>query len=136
MGGSMCNQDEYRWKKFDGSRVLREPYKGLWYAQPGLTQSRGFGMFEIIDLCNIIGCQPLITINNQETSQDMADFVEYCYGSTSSNVGQYRANDGHPHIYNVTEILSYCMFFEIFWIFFFLAWKCMSYIFAHIFTTF
>ena len=42
----------------------------------GLTQSRGFGMFEIADLCSSIGCYPIITINNLELPSDMADFVE------------------------------------------------------------
>ena len=77
MGGGMCNRDTYRWKYFRGPRDQRQPYQGLWYQQQGLTQSRGFGMFEIIDTCNEIGCQPLITINNEELPTDMADFVEY-----------------------------------------------------------
>ena len=45
--------------------------------QYGLTQSRGFSMFEIADLCSAIGCYPIVTINDQlETADTMADFVE------------------------------------------------------------
>eukprot|EP01084_Bolivina_argentea_P173338 300219_1 len=104
MGGSMCNRDTYRWKYFRGARENRQPYAGLWYQQQGLTQSRGFGMFEMIDTCTEIGCQALITINNQETASDMADFVEYCWGNSSSKYGAMRILDGHPGVYNVSWI--------------------------------
>ncbi len=62
-------------------------------------------MFEIIDMCSIIGCQPLITVNNEELASDMADFVEYVWGDASTPWGNTRINvDGHAPIYNVSWI--------------------------------
>jgi alpha-L-arabinofuranosidase len=96
--------DGYRWKYFRGPRDYRQPYQGLWYQETGLTQSRGFGMFEIADLCSAIGCFPIVTINNLELASDMADFVEYCWGNSSTTWGQQRITDGHPEPYNITHI--------------------------------
>eukprot|EP00959_Pyramimonas_sp_CCMP1952_P241341 5044089-Pyramimonas_sp.AAC.1 len=69
----------------------------------GLVQSRGFGMFEIVDLCTAIGCAAVITINDQERAEDMADFVEYCWGGANTKWGALRIADGHPEVYNVTQ---------------------------------
>jgi len=104
MGGSMCNAEGYRWKFFRGDRDYRQPYQGIWYQEPGLTQSRGFGMFEIADLCSSIGCYPVVTIDNLELASDMGDFVEYCWGDETTLWGQIRIQDGHPEPYNITHI--------------------------------
>jgi hypothetical protein len=37
-------------KYFRGPREERDPYRGYWYEEAGLTQSRSFGIFEIVDL--------------------------------------------------------------------------------------
>jgi hypothetical protein len=49
----MSKRDGYRWKAFRGPRDQRQPYSGHWYSEvePGLTQSRGFGPLEAVDLC-------------------------------------------------------------------------------------
>lgn len=104
MGGTMCNVDGYRWKYFRGPREERDPYRGYWYEEAGLTQSRGFGMFEVVDLCRAIGCKPLITLNYNETPADMADFVEYAWANESTAWGARRVADGHPEPYRVSII--------------------------------
>ena len=104
MGGTMCNVDGYRWKLFRGPRELRDPYRGFWYEERGLTQSRSFGMFEIVDLCQAIDCEPVITLNLNETADDLGDFVEYCWGNTSTPWGAIRAADGHPEPYRVSVV--------------------------------
>lgn len=103
-GGSMDNRATYRWKDFRGPRDTRQPYQGLWYQQQGLTQSRRFAMFEIVDLCSVIGCRPVLTLNNLETPADMADLVEYCWGNASTVWGQQRIADGHTAVYDVDFI--------------------------------
>ena len=104
-GGSMCNNDGYRWKLFRGDRDLRAPYHGNWYYQYNLSASRGFGMFELIDFCAEIGCRNIITINNNETSQDMMDFVEYCFGDNTTKYGKLRIEtDNHPDRYYINWI--------------------------------
>jgi alpha-L-arabinofuranosidase len=61
----MCNRPGYRWKFFRGPRESRQPYSGDWYSkeEPGLTQSRGFGPLETVDLCQSLGCDPILTLN-------------------------------------------------------------------------
>ena len=61
-------------------------------------------MFEVADLCDAIGCYPIITLNNAELPSDMGDFVEYCWGDATTQWGQQRINDGHPAPYNITHI--------------------------------
>ena len=92
------------WKDFRGPRDQRTPYHGDWYRQPGLVQSRGFGMFEVVDLCTALGCAPIITLNDRELPQDAADFVEYCWGDGNTTWGALRIADGHPQVYNVSHV--------------------------------
>jgi alpha-N-arabinofuranosidase len=61
-------------------------------------------MFEIADLCSAIGCETIVTINNHELASDMGDFVEYCWGNSSTTWGQLRVQDGHPEPYNITYV--------------------------------
>lgn len=61
-------------------------------------------MFEIVDLCDFVGCEPVITINNLEEPEDMGDFVEYAWGDASTKWGKQRIQDGHPEPYNVSWI--------------------------------
>jgi len=104
MGGSMCNHGPYRWKDFIGPRQLRQPYAGDWYRQPGLTQSRGFGLFETADLAEALDMTVIVTVNDDEKPDDMADFVEYCWGDNTTNWGRQRIAHGHPLPYNITHV--------------------------------
>eukprot|EP01006_Ploeotia_vitrea_P037661 TRINITY_DN66158_c5_g11_i1.p1 TRINITY_DN66158_c5_g11~~TRINITY_DN66158_c5_g11_i1.p1 ORF type:complete len:692 (-),score=55.57 TRINITY_DN66158_c5_g11_i1:25-2100(-) len=105
MGGSMCNEADYRWKRFRGKREDRQPYHGFWYSTLGtIATSRGFGMFEIIDASRAVGIEPIITFNNLEWASDMGDFVEYCWGDEHTTWGRKRHEDGHPRPYNVSWI--------------------------------
>lgn len=104
MGGTMCNVDGYRWKAFRGPRFDREPYQGYWYQEAGATQSRGFGMFEVVDLCQALRCVPIITLNHEETPEDMADLVEYLWGNATTAWGRQRIADGHPQPYRLSVI--------------------------------
>ena len=104
MGGTMCNVEGYRWKFFRGPREERQPYSGYWYEEKGMTQTRGFGMFEVVDLCTAIRCVPIITLNALESPEDMADFVEYSWGNSSTKWGALRIADGHPQPYRVHTV--------------------------------
>lgn len=90
LGGSMCNEPGYRWKNFRGPRELRQPYVGNWYP----FQSGGFRFFEVLEMCEAADSWCAITINNDEQPKDMADFVEYCFGNSSTVWGKQRVNDG------------------------------------------
>ncbi|MDR3688004.1 MAG: DUF1080 domain-containing protein [Fimbriimonas sp.] len=91
-GGSMILSPEYRWKKMIGPRDLRQPYRGLWYP----CSTNGWGIVDFLNLCEAAGFQAIPTLNMDETPQDLADFVEYVNGPTTSGWGKRRAGDGHP----------------------------------------
>eukprot|EP01084_Bolivina_argentea_P222550 376669_1 len=106
-GGSMCNNNHYRWKYFRGLSNTRQPYHGNWYYQYNLSHSRGFGMFELHEFCkdidNDTNC--VVTFNNNETVNDMIDFVEYCFGNNNTFYGLLRiTTDKHPNIYDISWI--------------------------------
>jgi hypothetical protein len=96
-GGSQCNSEGYRWKRFRGPAYDREPFDGTWYHE---FASPGWRIFEFLDMCEAADIHPVVTMNNKETPEDMADFVEYCYGPETSTWGAVRTADGHPKPYD------------------------------------
>jgi hypothetical protein len=93
LGGSAILVDEYRWKRFRGPAELRQPYSGFWYKY---GSSSSWGIFEFLNLCeslNISLC--VVTLNAQESLEDVGDFLEYVYGNATTTVwGAQRAADG------------------------------------------
>ena len=96
-GGSQCNSEGYRWKRFRGPAYDRQPFDGTWYKQ---FASPGWRIFEFLEMCEAAEIHPVVTMNNKETPEDMADFVEYVYGDAATTTwGGMRATDGHPQPY-------------------------------------
>ena len=97
-GGSQCNAEGYRWKRFRGPAWDRQPFDGTWYHD---FASPGWRIFEFLEMCEAADIHPVVTLNNKETPEDMADFVEYCYGSAETTTwGAVRASDrGRPEPY-------------------------------------
>jgi hypothetical protein len=96
-GGSMINAAQYRWKNMIGPRDQRQPYVGTWYPY----SSNGWAIFEFLDFCEQAGILGIPALNCNETPQDMADFIQYANGPTTSPWGKQRAADGHPAPYNL-----------------------------------
>ena len=99
-GGCMANATEYRWKKMIGPREQRPPYTGWWYPH----SSNGWGIFDFLNFCEAAGFVGIPDVNMGETPQDMADFVEYANGPTTSIWGRKRAADGHPAPYRLKHL--------------------------------
>jgi hypothetical protein len=91
-GGSMVNDDEYRWKKMIGPRDRRPPYAGTWYRH----STNGWGIIDFLNLSEAAGFLGIPAFNMGESPQDMADFVEYVNGPSTSYWGRKRVLDGHP----------------------------------------
>jgi hypothetical protein len=96
-GGSMVNNDEYRWKKMIGPRDRRPPYTGFWYRY----STNGWGIIDFLDLCEAAGILGIPAFNMGESARDMADFIEYVNGSADSDWGRKRTADGHPRPYGL-----------------------------------
>ncbi len=61
-----------------------------------------FGTDEFMAFCRLVGCEPQICVNAGDgTSQEAADWVEYCNGSADTPMGRLRAANGHPEPYGV-----------------------------------
>lgn len=99
-GGSMVNEPTYRWKNMIGPRDRRPPYRGHWYPH----STNGWGIIDFLDLCEAAGFLAIPDFNIDETTQDMADFIEYVNGSPDSEWGRRRAADGHPAPYKLRHI--------------------------------
>jgi Alpha-L-arabinofuranosidase C-terminal domain len=91
-GGSMVNAPLYRWKKMIGPRDRRPPYHGTWYPY----SSNGWGIVDFVAFCEAAGFLAIPAFNMDETPADMADFVDYINGPSSTAWGRKRAADGHP----------------------------------------
>ena len=59
----------------------------------------GFGPFEMIDMCNALDIEPVITTTESSSPQSLASLVEYCYGGIETLMGAKRHADGHPQPY-------------------------------------
>ena len=60
------------------------------------------GTDEWLQLCNLVGCEPLICVNAGDgTPQEAADWVAYCNSGTETPMGALRAANGRVQPYNV-----------------------------------
>ena len=99
-GGSMVNNDEYRWKKMIGSRAKRPPYHGHWYDY----STNGWGIVDFMNFCEAAGFEYVPTFSMNETPESLADFIEFATGDLKSKWGQRRAAEGHPEPYRLKYI--------------------------------
>lgn len=99
-GGSVSQS--MRWKDWRGPAWKRPSVAQTW----GSSLLAGWGPFEVIDMCNALDVQPIITLAyDVNDAGDFGDFVEYCWGdATTTTWGRRRAEDGHPAVFNVTVV--------------------------------
>ena len=100
-------------KKWRGDPWERESLGAKW----GSELVSGFGPFEFIQMCEEAGIEPIVTTTAQWGDQmsktatdtccapdDMADLVEYIWGSNATVWGKQRFEDGHPEPYKLKYI--------------------------------
>ena len=106
-GGNFTSQ--YNWR--DGIGPLDERPMRFNHAWGGVEPNY-FGTDEYLELCEVADLTPRITIGwwdnpgewaseRQILPEDAADWVEYCNGSTDTEMGALRAENGHPEPYDV-----------------------------------
>lgn len=86
---------DYKWKTMTGDPVDRPVTKGFWYPY----ESNGWGIFDFLQLGEAMGIQAVPSLNIDESPSDIADLMDYLYGSTTTRWGAQRAADGHPAPY-------------------------------------
>lgn len=90
----------YDWR--DGVGPKEERPERINPAWSGLEPNL-FGTNEFMDFCEAVGCEPSICVNAGDgTPAEAAAWVEYCNGSTDTEMGALRAEHGHPEPYDVT----------------------------------
>lgn len=89
----------YDWRDGIGDRD-RRPTR----TNPAWTgiETNDMGMHEFVRFCQLVGAEPLITINTGfGDAYSAAAQVEYANGSTDTPMGKLRAENGHPKPFNV-----------------------------------
>ena len=97
-GGSVSQA--MRWTDWRGPVWYRPSAQQVW----GSSLLAGWGPFEVIDMCNTLGIEPLVTLAYDMNSvNSWANLVEYCWGDPETTAwGRQRAEDGHVTVFNVT----------------------------------
>ncbi|BBO34641.1 family 16 glycoside hydrolase [Lacipirellula parvula] len=96
-GGTMVNNDEYRWQKMIGPRATRPPYDGHWYDY----STNGWGIIDFMNFCEAADFEYVPTFSMGETPESMAQFIMYATAPAESEWGAKRARDGHPEPYRL-----------------------------------
>jgi len=83
----------YHWRQGVGDRDLRPNYLDPAWWQ---WESNDVGTDEFIDLCRLIGAEPVLTANlGTGTAEEAAAWVEYCNGDAGTEYGALRAQHGY-----------------------------------------
>jgi len=89
----------YHWPQGIGDRDKRPAYLDPAWS---LWESNDMGTDEFIDLCHLIGAEPVLTINMGDgTVAEAAAWVEYCNGDQSTLSGAMRVQNGYSDPHNV-----------------------------------
>lgn len=95
-GNFLSNHD---WHDAIGDPDKRPPrWDNAWSA----VQPNDVGTDELINMCNLLGVEPYISVNaGFGDAHSAAEQVEYVNGSADTPMGKLRAANGHPAPYNV-----------------------------------
>jgi alpha-N-arabinofuranosidase len=87
-----CFADEYHWRDGIGPREQRPRRPN---ASWGGVDTNAFGTHEFMDLCEMLGAEPLINGNlGSGTPQEMMDWIEYITSDSDSTLAQLRRQNG------------------------------------------
>jgi alpha-N-arabinofuranosidase len=95
-----CYADEYHWRDGIGPRDKRP--KTLNTSWSGVIEPNAFGTHEFMDLCELIGAEPYISINvGSGTVEEAMDWVEYMTSDTDSALASLRRRNGRQKPWKV-----------------------------------
>jgi len=95
-----CFADEYHWKNGIGPRDQRPAMINTNWG--GVTEDNSFGTHEFMDLCEQLGCDPVITGNvGSGTVEEMSQWVEYLNSDNVSPMTDLRKKNGREKAWKV-----------------------------------
>jgi alpha-N-arabinofuranosidase len=95
-----CFADEYHWK--DGIGPHAERPKMVNSNWGGVTEDNSFGTHEFMDLCEQLGCQPVICGNiGSGTVKEMAEWVQYLTSDGDNPMTALRRKNGREKPWKV-----------------------------------
>ena len=96
-GGNFVSS--YEWRYGVGDIDKRPPiFDPVWHA----VQPNDVGTDEFLTLCRLVGVDPYITVNaGFGDAWSARELVEYTNGAATAPMGKWRAENGHPHPYEV-----------------------------------
>jgi alpha-L-arabinofuranosidase len=123
-------ETRYQWKNSVGAVENRKLNENMWVKGqanrvfPDYYQSYGMGFFELFQLSEEIGAEPLPVVNSglacqlknkdikahalvtelEPYIQDALDLIEFANGNVSTKWGKVRADMGHPAPFNLKKI--------------------------------
>ena len=95
-----CFADEYHWKDGIGPRENRPKMVNSNWG--GVTEDNSFGTHEFMDLCDQLGCEPVICGNiGSGTVEEMADWVQYLTSDGDNPMTALRKKNGREKPWKV-----------------------------------
>ena len=95
-----CFADEYHWKDGIGPRADRPKMVNSNWG--GVTEDNSFGTHEFMDLCEQLGCQPVICGNiGSGTVREMAEWVQYLTSDGDNPMTALRRKNGREKPWKV-----------------------------------
>jgi alpha-N-arabinofuranosidase len=97
-----CFADEYHWRDGIGPAAQRPKRVNTSW---GGIETNAFGLHEFMDLVDLIGAEPYISVNvGSGTPQEMMDWLEYMTSDSDSELAQLRRKNGRQKPWKVKYI--------------------------------
>ena len=98
-----CFADEYHWMDGIGPRNERPKMSNNNWG--GLVEDNSFGTHEFLNLCEILGCEPYVSLNvGSGTVEEMAKWVEYMTSDGDTPMAKLRRENGRDKAWKVRFI--------------------------------
>ncbi len=95
-----CFADEYHWMDGIGPRADRPKMVNTTWG--GVTEDNSFGTHEFMDLCEQLGCEPVICGNiGSGTVEEMSDWVQYLTSDGDNPMSRLRRKNGREKPWQV-----------------------------------
>lgn len=98
-----CFADDYHWRDGIGPRERRPAIVNTYWG--GTTEDNSFGTHEFLNLCELLGCEPYVSMNiGSGTVQETAEWVEYMTSDDNAPMANLRRQNGREKAWKVKYI--------------------------------